>query len=560
MANRLFTYISTLVIICCLYVGYLYASDMQKMTHEDYKIIKDKIEELKHRIQKLEKQQQDSSDIHQVINQINQLNDEIEEYSEIMSQVERKSLLDLIDVNAELRTQFNWYDFKGHDYEPYSGIKNSPERHERVRMMPTNQLRFNLRAQLSDNFKFSSRLNMTRHWSDDDIPIYPELNFLNAAREPSNLEVKVERAYIDYFFEPIKNLPFALTFGRLPSTDGPPTDLKEKTTRKSTYPGLAYDCESDGLALSVLLDHYLPLQKPAFRTVWVRRVDDNTQYFLGEKLSSKYGVYRKDESAMDTLNIFIAQFEAYLPEALSHTLLMINYVWIPKVPSSDLRYNPELQGFYDDNNTSLYADVPDSEGKLSKLTCFIESKNCFQTQLDWFIGISFLRTKAEGALRFMFESPQWDIPPILARNAYETYKDKPFADALKPLTNAPPPIGLLNSDGTSDRSAQALHMGFRYTLPLPKFKHPMIGCEYNHGSQYWFGINAGSSDELHKLDIRGTVWDLYYIQPITRHFLTRLSYKWVDYDYDDGMSFYHGEPMAIDHRVSHISFVLDARF
>jgi len=554
-----------LIIIYSLSIAQLCASDFQKMTHDDYEIIKEKVAELKQRIERLEKRKHNPIDKQKISRQIDALSDEIEEYSDILEKVERKSLLDLINLNAELRTQFDWFSFKGHDYEPYTTIKIGDEKHEHVRLLPTNRLRLNLRTNLSQSLKFTSRLGMTHHWQDDDFPVYPELNFMNAARKPTKLDINVERAYIDYFFEPVDQLPIALTFGRLPTTDGLPTDLRENTPRKSTYPGLAYDCESDGIALSILMDKFLPLRQSAFHILWVRRVDDNTQYFMDQKLSDKYGVYRVDENAMDTLDIYIAQFETYLPDPLHQTLFMFNYLWIPDAPPSDLRYNPSLQPFYDSDNLEVYADIPDTEGELYKLTFFVESKNILKSGLDWFADISFLKSKADGALRFMFDPSAalgLNDDPILARYAYDKYKDLStnIAKELEPLKKAPLPIGLLNRDGESDHTAHAVHIGFRYNLPLNQFNNPKFGLEYNYGSQYWFGMNAGSGDMLNKLDIRGSVWDAYYIQPINRYFMTRLSYTYVSFNYDDGMSFYHGEPMAIDHRVSQISFVLDARF
>jgi len=563
MANQV-RILFILIIIHSMSIAQLCASDFQKMTHEDYEIIKEKVIELKQRIKRLEKRQHNPIDKQQIASQIDELNDEIEEYSEILEQVERKSLLDLMNLSAELRTQFDWFNFKGHDYEPYTTIKIGSEKTEHVRMLPTNRLRLNLRANLSDSFKFTSRLSMTRHWQDDDFPIYPELNFMNTARKPTNLDMKVDRAYIDYFFEPIDRLPIALTFGRLPTTDGLPIDLRENTPRKSTYPGLSYDCESDGIALSLLLDQYVPLNQSALRFAWVRRVDDNTQYFLDQKLSDKYGVYRVDEDAMDSLNIYLAQVETYLPDPLHQTIFILNFLWIPDAPPSDLRYNPSLQPFYDSDTPMVFADVPDTEGELFKFTCFVECKDFLQSGLDWFVDISYLKSKADGALRFMFDPSEQGLPgePILARDAYDKYRtiSPSHAKELEPLRKAPPPIGLLNSDGESDQSAHAVHLGFRYNLPLSQLNYPKIGLEYNHGSQYWFGVNAGSADKLNKLDIRGDVWDVYYIQPINRFFMTRLSYTQVSFDYDDGMSFYHGEPQEIDHRVSQISIVLDARF
>jgi len=191
MTTRLNCCLFFMIIITALSVCSVEASNTHKMTQEDYDIVKDKITELKQRIERLEKRKQSTTNPDKLVHEIDSLNDEIEEYSVILDKVERKSLLDIINLGAELRTQFDWFDFKGHDYEPYTEKKVGSKIHERVRMLPTNRLRMNLRAYLNEKIKFTSRINMVRHWSDDDIPVYPELNFLNTARKPSNLDLKV---------------------------------------------------------------------------------------------------------------------------------------------------------------------------------------------------------------------------------------------------------------------------------------------------------------------------------------------------------------------------------
>jgi len=538
------------------------------LQQKDYHIIMQKIDQLNERAKELETKLLKKHEAESVKNELKLIEEDVEEFSEILEKVERKSIVDRINLGAELRTRFDWFIFNGHDYQPYTGAPIEPKSYEVVREIPSNRFRLNLKADIMKTLKLNTRLVMHKNWADDDQPRYPEANFLNQARIPTDVNLKVERAYVDYFFEPIEGLPMAFSFGRIPTTDGLPTNLRENTPRKSTYPGLAYDCETDGIALSIDLKHFVNLHNPSLKIVYLSRVDDNETYVLRQKLSDKKGLYRVDDQAMDRLDIYISQFEAELNRPFRDTLFILNFLFIPKAPPSDLRYIPELQPFYDSNQTSVFADVPESEGLLGKLSCYIEAKNFLGSSIDWFLDMSYMKTKAKGALRFMF-NPQalgLDDPPILARDAFNKYEDlinenATYGALLTPLKNVPTPIGLMNNDGISDRNAFAIHAGFRLPLPsLFRLNAPKLCFEYNYASKYWFGVNVGSEDPFHKLDLRGKVFDLYYIQPLHTHLLLRFGYTFANLDYDCGLMFYHGEPLPIDHDLTNAYMVMEARF
>jgi len=569
--SKFFYFHNYFILILLFYLlcfNYSYAlEEKQNFEAEDMEIIIDKYDELSNKINELENKLNHVSDPEEIKDNIDYLQENLNDQQAILTNVERQTLIDSINIGAELTSRFNWFDFKGYDYAPFTGKKLGNRNHEKVNLISSNRLKLNLNTSYKNIVKFTACLSMYKNWSDDDYPIYPVKNFLNNARIPSDISLNVERAYFDYFFEGPYNIPMALTFGKVPTTDGLPADLKENTPRKSTYPGLAYDCETDGIALSFDLKKLTKLNNSAFRFVWLRRFDDNETYVLQEKVSDKFGDFRVDENAMDVLDIFIAQFEAMMPSPFENTLFILNWLNIPDAPPSDLRYNSNLKVFYDQDNPSLFVDVPKTEGSLNKLTLLFESKKFLNSFVDCFVHLSYMKTKAKGALKFMFNPSSIGLPgePILARYAFNTYqntiKELPALEsALKSLQNAPEPIGLLNNDGISNRDAFAFHLGLRINLPFILLKEPKLGIEFNKASRYWFGINNGSVDPLHKFDIRGKVWDFYYIQPITKSFILRLGYIFADYDYDEGLSFYHGNPLEIDHEVINTYFLLNARF
>ncbi|MBF0452108.1 MAG: DUF3373 family protein [Candidatus Magnetomorum sp.] len=538
------------------------------VTPEDIIPILDEIDALNKRIDALY-QKHDEKKLPEASQRLlDLLKKDMAELSEVLERVETKSIVDRLEIGAEIRTRLDWYTFRGHDNLRFTNEPTTRKLHEQINLQPSNRFRLNLRANISDNLKFTSRLVMLRHWSDDDFPVYPDVNFLNTTRVPGDINLKVERAYVDYFFSPLEKLPMAFTFGRLPSTDGLPTDFRENTPRKSTYPAIAYNVESDGLGFSLDLEPLTHLPQTAARFIFSLRYDDNEKYFMGKLLSEKSGVYRVDEESMDPIHFCVFQLETHIPDFFGGLLAIFNVLYIPKAGKPDFRYTDELAAFYDDD-PFLGTQGEDSLGYLTKYTLFVESKELLGFNFDWFAGISYMKTHAKGALEFMVYPREAGQPfdPVPARQAYENFdvlvNEKGFgelASVYDTLKNSPPPIGLLNYNGFSDREGHCIHVGGRANLPLKIKNCPKVGIEYNHGSKYWMNFGEASEDPLHKLSTRGEVWDFYILQPISRYFMLRIGHTVTRHDYDQNLSFYYGEPLVVDHNVTNTYFLMDAKF
>jgi len=541
------------------------SADEKYVTPDDIVPILDEIDKLNKRLDELNNQQKSEKLSEQDQKLLKFLKQDMDELTEILERVETKSIVDRLEIGAEIRTRIDWYSFRGHDNMPFTDHPKGKYLRERVHMQPSNRFRLNLRAQVSDNLKFTSRLSMLRHWSDDDFPVYPDVNFLNSNRVPGNINLKVERAYVDYFFEPIELLPLAFTFGRLPSTDGLPTDLRENTPRKSTYPAIAYNVESDGIALSMDLEPMTKLPQTAARFIFSLRHDDHEKYFMGKQLSEKKGVYRVDEEAMGPVHFLVFQLESHFPNFFGGLLGIINVLHIPSAAKPDFRYTDALSQFYVEGSP-LFIKGEDSLGNLTKYTLFLESKQFFGFNFDWFVGMSYLKTHAKSAVEFMLDprklNPAINLDPLPARNAYDILKGygANYAAQLQALESAPTPIGLLNNDGQSNHDGHCIHVGGRIKLPIKMAQCPKLGIEYNHGSQYWTNFGEASEDPLQKLATRGEAWDFYLLQPISRFFMFRIGHTVTRHDYDQNLNFYYGEPLAIDHKIINTYILMDAKF
>ena len=446
--------------------------------------------------------------------EIAQLKDDVKELSGIMQDVEKKTLTDKVRIGAELRTRFDWYNYSAQTNNLYGikwglGKNGDHPTDQHVTNMPSLRFRLNLATELTNNLRLHARLTMYKLFNDQHNDQYPYENMLNYSRSPTNTDLKVERVYADYYFKIFEKFPMALTFGRLPTTDSFPTDLRDDTPRKSTYPGLAFDAEGDGVALTTDLSQLTQLPDSSLRFVWCRLNPDN-----------EYGVWKEQPGGFSAMDFYVMQLETGLPGRFRDTMLIFNTIYFPEIPSAELAGIPLIKA---DPN-------PKDVGNLFKFTLFAESKRFLESRFDLFAGYSLQKSFASG-------------------------KSTVYRAAGIPLLR----FGLLNGDGSSDRTAHAFHAGFRYTFPWEMLNEPKFGFEYNRNSKYWFGLIAGSEDPMMKLDSRGgDTYDFYYIQPINDNFMFRLGYTMLHRKYY-GLWMW-GQPPASNERISNMYILMDARF
>lgn len=462
---------------------------------ERIKKLEQQLEKALQRIEALEKNSAPAQN-----QDITTLQEDVEELSELMEVVEKRSMLDRMEIGAELRTRCDWFTFR-------EQLADGNRHHdEKVKALFSNRLRLNLKADISENMQFTGRLTMYKNWQDDD---FKERSAANSGRDPSNSVLRVERAYVDYFFELHEKLPMALTFGRLPMADGLPFDLREDTPRKSTYPSLAYDITADGIGLSIMLDRLTGLKGSAFRLVYMRRNTDNED-----------NIYRKYEYNIEEQDYYIGQFETMLPgKYLKDILFIANLSYIPEFPSIDLTSSGVLQP----------VDLPNSLGSVWTLTFLLEAKRFLGSNFDWFIGLAWNDIDAS---------------------------EKPAR--YRALGLIPVNVGLGGPENKDDRCGNALHVGFRYNIPFEPLNNPKFGVEFNRGSKYWYTANQGADDPLNKLLLNGQCWDFYYIQPINKNLTLRLGYTFLRRDYPqiDASSY----PDEFKEEVTNTYFLLDAKF
>jgi hypothetical protein len=272
-------------------------------------------------------------------------------------------------------------------------------------------------------------------------------------------------------------IPLAITFGRHPSSEGPPFELKENRLRQSTYPALLFDGEADGIVATIGLERYTGLKNSGLRFAYGKGYQDE----------DNVNAYLDSPSGLNDTDVFAAFFESAIP-GVNNSLMVF----------SALRANEMAVDF---TNTSIPGLETQAKnvGDLDLYGIHAQADKVMNSNFDVFMSLGLNQTHPNGQ--------------------YLTYT----------LNGAH--LGLLNNDGTSEHTGWAIYTGLRYTINSDRFLNPKVGFEYNHGSEYWFSFSSGPAELYNKLATRGNAYDVYYIQPFNKNLYARLGYTYIDYDY-----------------------------
>ncbi len=406
------------------------------------------------------------------------MEEDIAELSDRLDKVETKSILDRVVIGGEFRTRMDYFRYED---TTASGIEDDAN----TKDIWTNRFRLNLKADITEDLVFYGRLSYFKLWGESMFDgLATDINRGNIPDSEGNL--RVERAYIEYFM-PDANL--SLTIGRLPMSEGPPSELRENRTRKGTYPNVIIDGELDGISLNIHLSEFTDLENAFLRIIY-------------PKLGQNWLGYRGIE--MDEVIAPTIAFEMQIPD-IENSLLWLNYTKLLGWPA----FTMELPGMD-------LVSFPEDAAEVDAYVLHLQFNDINNDGLDWFLS-------------FMYGDLDSNSEGTLYDSGYEigVYgEDNPF-DTL------PSSLG-------ESRSFSCFYTGLRYELQIEDLKNPKVGIEYNHGSKYWLAFNStGSGNLIPKLGVRGDAYELYYIQPIDeKHMFLRVGCVYMDYEYENQMLLY----------------------
>lgn len=513
-----------------LWTGTVCAADMVRIPAEDYKAIMKSLEALQDRVVELETKQGTMAPVqapaarpaaHPSVpmsaadgDRLDRIADDINNIYDTLDQVETKTLKDRINMGAEYRLRYDYYAYKDLRVSTYDGVAPTTRETAYDDGNFTNRFRINMDANISKSLKFHARLAAYHAWGDHDQ--HELVNFNNdgnAVHILGDNNLKIDRFYIDWIPQGFP-VPLAITVGRHPSSEGPPVEYKENRKRQSTYPALFFDGETDGIVATIGLERYIGLENAGLRLAYgkVYRSDMNDT-----------DVSWLDDFDTKDSDIAAAFFESKIP-FVDNSLMVLSYAHVFNLPAS----MTEADG----------TGAPDMIlGDIDFYGVHFQASDIGNSGFDFFVSGSINET-----------------------------------DPNNDAENATWQTGLLNGrPGTADLSANdqthigwGVLAGFRYTLPINALNNPKLGFEYNHGSKYHFTMTSGANELYNKLAVRGDVYDVYYIQPVSRNLFFRVGYTQAQYDYT-GSGQAAWEPLSLDRMnldttMENIYFLMDVRF
>lgn len=400
-----------------------------------------------------------------------------------------------------------------------------------------NYLDLKLSANPTPDLQFHSTLTMYKLWgSDTDIQTAGG-NPYNLSSTPSDSSIFVKRAYADYRPAFLKHL-VNLEFGRLPTSGGYLTKYRYNRPSQTTYPDLAFNGESDGAALTLYLNMI-----PYLKTLTL-------VYTKGSKDEDDHP-FTSDSPKLDAVNFYVVQLDSEIP-FLRGSNFTAQWIRVQNLRNpapeatkeaiaDNIASTAMALGLVQDYEQSLFktqvmdtltVNNPEDFGYYDKLILQFDNERILGTPIDFFASIGWSFTHPNGDMT-TYQTTHPSLTPLLG------------TDPLPLVSESAPYI--LSKSNQDKKQGQAVYLGLRLNIDINKLNNPKLGVEYNHGSRYWAGMNVAALDPYQKLDVRGDVWEIYWIQPFIKNKIQfRAGYQYIDRDYTDNPFTVYGLPTKVD--------------
>ena len=451
--------------------------------------------------------------------------EDLDERMPIIESIEKKSILDKINLSPELLLRFDKFNYNnksidGENTMIYGNPNYQPDG------------TYNRRTSYVKDFEIASsirfRLNMDADL--DDIKFHGRMLYMNGSQSNQRIcilsrDIKtgtagsafdIDRAYVDY--TPNRSSEYASTFsfGILPTTGGTPMQYAQDKKRNSMFPALVFDMNTYGMIATQKLGE-----------------DTYARVILAKPytLRPNFYPYQCNRENIDNANI-VGLYADTKFNLLGKALLSFGTNMM-----HDLKAHPYLG-----------PDVGSSDShNLGTMVTFgigIDIENISNTNTTVFFHTALSNPHANG------KNDDYQISAMNPNNPGQTVADGLTKNGKTGFTESNYATGtMLSSNGYS------IYLGTKYSLN--KYWH--FGAEYNHGSKYWFSATQGAEDMFNKLAIRGSAYEFYGVWEYNKYLNTKLSYLNIHENYT-GSGWHFGEPAKKDATQSIVSLSLEARF
>lgn len=441
---------------------------------------------------------------------IEKIEKKLENVSKTATTAKMQSASDNLKWDVDYRTQVDNIQYKMADG---SKAKNNA--------LLTNRLWLGAKYKADENSTFHGKLSYNKAFGDtanhsqsNTNPGYANFDWLTNENATDNT-IKLKEAYWLYQGENAftADVPWAVSVGRRPSTDGLPINIRNNQEPNSPLSHVV-DVEFDGFSLKFDTENVTGATGSWIKFCGGRGLTNATPRF--DMFSPAYSRDEDKNVDVDMLG-FIAvpydngQYSVHMNYARAWNLIGFDGQSLNNFNTAYYNYNYGINKYTADTAYALQTAIPS-----------------FKDVGDIDYGTVLLKTEGIG-------------------NGISDYLDNTVAFASFAMSKTNPnSLGMLGS--TDSETGTSVWLGVN--APCPLFPDSSkIGLEWNKGSKYWRSMTYGEDTYAgSKIATRGQAWELYRNQNITKALSFGMSYVLMKYDYTGSNSFfgYDGKPYDIN--------------
>ncbi|MCT7631638.1 DUF3373 family protein [Aliarcobacter butzleri] len=506
-----------------------FASDMNKEMYNQIQALKAQIEALEKKVAQQEAKDKEAQKA--VTNvaptqqkvavdekRIENIEKKLETVSKTATTAKIQSAQDNIKWDVDFRTQVDNIQYKHAD-----GSKSKND------ALLTNRLWLGAKYKADDNSSFFGKLSYNKAFGDtadhsqsNTNPGYANFDWVTNENATDN-SIKVKEAYWLYQNERLfsSDIPWSVSVGRRPSTDGLPINIRNDQKPNSPL-SHTIDVEFDGFSFKLDTEGVT-----GFTGSWLKICGGRGLTNATPRFDMFKPAYSKDDEKNDDVDM----------------------LGLIVVPYDDGQYSVHMQ--YSHAWNLIGFDKTSYDGFMGAYQNYVTTATNYKT------GGATLTDLNNSAFAMNMATPSFedvgdiDLATVLFKaegigdGISETLDNTTaFASFAMSKTN-PNSKGMLGT--TDSQTGYSVWLGVNTACPiLPDSAR--IGFEWNKGSKYWRSMTYGEDTYAgSKIAARGQAFEVYRTQKLTEALSFGVSYVYIDYDYTGSNSFFgaDGEPMSM---------------
>ena len=415
----------------------------------------------------------------------------------------------------------------------------------------TNKLILNMAAQPVDNLVFKGAIGVYTTYGQNNIATNSMFQGFDwyGTQKPTDSAIKLREAYFLYFGD-IGEMPYSVSFGRRPSTDGFITNLREDNDNPNSPVGHNINMEFDGASFKFDFDKLTGVSGLYFKLCIGRGFSDTRGSYSTGTTATGFspGYIKGDQNPnMDLIGLLAQLYDDGQYKVMANYFKGYNMMGAGMNINLDINMpvsGPNVVYPTPDYGSIRFNDVGDMDGwSLSvQVNGIGDEISDFLDDTIFFASYAGMKTKPKNNV---VNNVNWSAAADAALLAGAGGNAAAAAAMKAGITASMSGAGMLGSQ--ESETGHSYYVG----LNMPAFmESDRIGLEYNHGSQYWRSFTYGEDTLARsKLATRGDAYEIYYNLPLVNKNLTaQFRYTYMDYDYTGSDNFFGqtGKPVKVE--------------